>query len=145
MELKIVFLLMTVCVFNLVNLKVLKDEHTLPTDSQELIETYMKRAHEYREHLYWMCTGFDFSGIFEPIFSFYVDYDLWYERCWKFVHDEEYFVEFMRKYRAKLIVEVREEFKWRESIKECQTKNSSNSTIFILYDFCNSLLICINH
>ena len=105
----------------------------------------MERAHEYREHLSWMCTAFDFSASFSPNFSFKVDYDLWYERCWKFIHDEEYFLEFMRKYRAKLIVEVREEFKWRESIKECQTKNSSNSTIFILNDFCNSLLICINH
>ena len=111
MKLKIVFLLMTICVFSLVSTKILKDEHTLPTDSQELIETYMKRAHEYRKHLYWMCTAFDFSVIFEPNFSFKVDYDLWYERCWKFNHDEEYFLEFMRKYRAKLIIEVRKEFK----------------------------------
>jgi len=108
---KVVLCLLIVCVFSIANATNYKDEHTLPTDSQELIKTYMERAHEYREHLSWMCTAFDFSASFSPNFSFKVDYDLWYERCWKFNHDKAYFLEFMRKYRANLIKEVREEFK----------------------------------
>ena len=108
---KVVLCLFIACVFRIANATNYKDEHTLPTDSQDLIITYMKRAHEYRVHLANMCTGFDFSVTFEPNFNYYVDYDLWYERCWKFSYEDGYFKEFMRKYRAKLIKEVREEFK----------------------------------
>ena len=108
---KVVLCLLIACVFSIANATNYKDEHTLPTDSQDLIITYMKRADKYRNYLSWMCTGFDFSQTFAPNFSFPVDEDYWYEKCWYFSNQEGYFVDFMRKYRANLIKEVREEFK----------------------------------
>ena len=107
---KVVLCLLIACVFGLANATNYKDEHTLPSDSQDLIIAYMKKAHEYREHLVWMCTGFDFNNKVAPGFHYKVDYDYWYKLCWKFRHEKGYFVEFMRTERVRIIKEVREEF-----------------------------------
>ena len=107
---KVVLCLLIACVFSIANATNYKDEHTLPTDSQELIKTYMDRVHEHREHLNFMCSGFDFKNRVTPGFHFKVDYDYWYKLCWKFEYIDGYFIDYMRPYRAKVIKEVREEF-----------------------------------
>ena len=112
MKLKVILLCLVVfCIFSHANAKHYQDEHTLPSDSQELIITYMKRAHAYREHLNWMCSGFDFGNQVVPGFNFEVDYNYWYDLCWKFEYIWGYFPKFMKPHRARIIKEVREEFK----------------------------------
>ena len=110
MKLKIVLSLFMLGVFGIANATNYKDEHTLPTDSQDLIITYMKTAHEYREKLDWMCTGFHFPVYVAPYYHFPVDRKHWSELCWNIRHVKGFFKKHMRPVRARMIKEVREEF-----------------------------------
>ena len=85
-----------------------KDEFTLPTDSQELIDEYLKRVHRAREDYVGNCVFNELP--FTPYFPDKVDYDNLNFLCWNFKHVHTFFPNFMKIIRAEIIKEVREEF-----------------------------------
>ena len=116
MSLKLALCMVALCVVFQLNAKPApyKDEFTLPTDSQELIDEYLERVHKIREEYGYNCTGFVHEWPFAPFSHPKIDYEHWYELCWNFQHVYGYFPKFMKPIRARIIKEVREEFAKKE-------------------------------
>ena len=89
-------------------------------NSREIQAEFTKRYNDYKFYLITMCYGFQPGHIISPNFSENIDYSYWYDLCDKCRTSRSYFRSFITKEKARIMKEVKADFK---SKNETKTEN----------------------
>ena len=83
-------------------------------NSKEIQTEFLKRWRDYRMNVFAMCYRFEPEHVIPAHFEIGVDYDYWFDLCHKIQRDEAYLRNFIKEKRAKIMKEVKEDFKSKE-------------------------------
>ena len=86
-------------------------------NSKEIQAEFIKRYGDYKLYVYRICYGFQPGHIISPNFREKIDYSYWYDLCDKLQTNRSFFKSFIMKERARIMKEVKADFKSKNEIK----------------------------